>query len=90
MFRGDASPSQALDKTLQVVVYRTQRSARALAFETNDLDSAPLPAELLAPGPLHVMVGVTHHRAEGAAWGQYVVFLVMLAESQVVQTASAK
>jgi hypothetical protein len=90
VFRGDASPTEALDKTLQIVVDRTQHSARALAFETNDLDAAPLPAELLAPGPMHLMIGVTHHRAEGAAWGQYVVFLVILAESQVVQTASAR
>jgi hypothetical protein len=33
---------------------------------------------------------VTHHRAEGAAWGQYVVFMVILEESQMVQTASAR
>jgi hypothetical protein len=90
VFKGDASPGEALDKTLQVVVYRTQHSARALAFETNDLDAAPLPAELMAPGPLHLMIGVTHHRAAGAAWGQYVVFMVILEESQVVQTASAR
>jgi hypothetical protein len=90
VLKGDASPTEALDNTLQVVVYRTQHSARELAFETNDLDAAPLPAELMAPGPLHLMIGVTHHRAEGAAWGQYVVFLVVLAESQVTQTASAR
>jgi hypothetical protein len=35
------------------------------------------PKELFAPGPLQLVVEVTHHRAPGAAWGQYVVYLFL-------------
>jgi hypothetical protein len=72
------SPMDALRTTMHVAVERTGQGVHGYTLETNDLDQVDVPAALLAPGPLQMMVGVTHHRAEGAAWGQYVVMVVVL------------
>jgi hypothetical protein len=76
--REGAAPMDALQATMQVAVARTGQSVHGYTLETNDLDQVPVPDVVLTPGPLRMMVGVTHHRAEGAAWGQYVVFMVVL------------
>jgi hypothetical protein len=34
------------------------------------------------------MIGVTHHRAEGAAWGQYVAMIVILGGGSEGTTAA--
>jgi hypothetical protein len=70
-------PTAALDATMQVAVERSGQSVRGYALETNDLDTAEVPEVLLRPGALKLMVGVTHHRAKGAAWGQYAVLIVL-------------
>ena len=56
-------PMAALDATMQVAVKRSGQSVRGYALETKDLDTAEVPAVLLRPGPLRMMVGVTRHRA---------------------------
>jgi hypothetical protein len=68
----------ALQATMQVAVARTGQGVHGYTLETNDLDQADVPGVLMTPGPLRMMVGVTHHRAPGAAWGQYVVVIVVL------------
>jgi len=72
------SPMAALEASMQVAVARTGHGVRGWVYETSDLEHAEIPKELLAPGPLELMIGVTHHRAEGAAWGQLVVLAVLL------------
>jgi hypothetical protein len=69
-------PMVALHATMQATVEQIGQGVQGWVFETNDLDRAEVPAALLAPGAVQMMIGVTHHRAEGAAWGQYVVFAV--------------
>jgi hypothetical protein len=76
--REGAAPMDALQATMQVAVARTGQGVHGYTLETNDLDQVDVPAALLTPGPLRMMIGVTHHRAEGAAWGQYVVMIVIL------------
>jgi hypothetical protein len=76
--REGKAPMAALDVAMQVAVERTGQGVRGYSLETNDLDKVEVPGVLLTPGPLRVMVGVTHHRAKGAAWGQYVVLVVIL------------
>jgi hypothetical protein len=76
--REGKAPMAALDVAMQVAVERTGQGVRGYSLETNDLDKVDVPGVLLTPGPLRVMVGVTHHRANGAAWGQYVVLVVIL------------
>jgi hypothetical protein len=77
--REKKAPMAALDAAMEVAVERTGQGVRGYALETNDLDTVEVPGVLLAPGALRMMVGVTHHRAEGAAWGQYVVLVVIWA-----------
>jgi hypothetical protein len=83
-------PAEALQNVLDAAAQRTGGGVRGLVLETSDLDELPLPPELLAPGPLRIALAVTHHRAEGAAWGQYVVFIVVspVAAASPTQQAS--
>ena len=76
--REGVSPMEALQATMQVAVARTGQGVHGYTLETNDLDQVEVPAALLTRGPMRMMLGVTHHRAAGAAWGQYVVMVVIL------------
>jgi hypothetical protein len=78
VLRGDKAPMAALQELMNTVVRRTGRDVHGYVFETNDLNRVPVPTQLLGAGPMEVIVGVTHHRAPGAAWGQYVVFTILL------------
>jgi hypothetical protein len=80
VFRGEESSREALDDMLAGAAARVGASVQGYVFETNDLERVEVPAALLEarPGAMHVAVAVTHHRAPGAAWGQYVVFLVLV------------
>lgn len=86
----DGKPAMtALHAAMQAVVSRTGEGVQGWLYETNDLDRADIPAPLLAPGVMQLMMGVTHHRAEGAAWGQYVVFVIAVgARATPGETAS--
>ena len=77
-----AEPMDALHATMQVVVARTGHGVRGYALETNDLDQVEVPRVLLTPGPLPLVLGVTHHRVQGAAWGQYVVVIVVVGKDE--------
>jgi hypothetical protein len=72
------APMAALQATMQIAVARTGQSVHGYTLETSDLDQVEVPDALLTAGPMRMMIGVTHHRAEGAAWGQYVVVIVIL------------
>jgi hypothetical protein len=87
--RQGEAPMAAMQATMQVAVERTGEGVHGYTLETNDLDQVDVPAALLTPGPLRMMLGVTHHRAEGAAWGQYVVMVVILGGGSQGTTAAA-
>jgi hypothetical protein len=72
-------PMAALDDMMRAVVARTGSSVRGYVLETSDLEATEIPRQLLGAGPLRAVVAVTHHRVAGAAWGQYVVFVIVLA-----------
>lgn len=74
---GTKDAEDALDAAMIAVRDRSHQSVRGWVLTTNDLDNVPFPPEVLAAGPLQVGIEVTHHKAEGAAWGSYVVFVVM-------------
>jgi hypothetical protein len=78
------APMDVLQAIMQIAVARTGQGVHGYALETNDLDQVDVPDMLLAPGPLRMMIGVTHHRAEGAAWGQYVVVFVIVGGREAV------
>jgi hypothetical protein len=74
---GRESPNAAFQAGLNEEGSAQRRSLRGLAVEAVDLDWSPLPDELFAQRDLSLGVVVAHTRAPGAAWGQYVVFLVL-------------
>jgi hypothetical protein len=74
---GQKDASDALNDALIMERDRLHRSVRGWVVATNDLDALPFPAELMRGGAVSVGVEVTHYKEPGAAWGQYVVFLVM-------------
>jgi hypothetical protein len=78
VLREGKPPMAALQDLLDAVVQRTGKSAQGYVLETSDLTHVDVPRQLLAHGPMEVVLGVTHHRAPGAVWGQYVVFALVL------------
>jgi hypothetical protein len=78
VMHAEKAPAAALDDLLADAAFRTGTSVQGYVIETNDLEHLAIPGELLTPGPMRVAVGITHHRAPGAAWGQYVVFVVLV------------
>lgn len=74
---GQKDAAEALEAGLLAERDRLHKSVRGWAIATNDLDSVPYPPELLAAGPVTIGVEITHTKEPGAAWGQYIVFLVM-------------
>jgi hypothetical protein len=87
VLREGKPPMAALQQVMEATVAQIGTSVAGYLLETNDLARVQIPKELLAPGPQRVVVGVTHHRAPGAAWGQYVV-MVVLVGSRAELTAS--
>jgi hypothetical protein len=87
---GQKDADQALNEALVAERDRSGRSMRGWVLATNDLDSMPFPAEVLAAGPLTIGVEVTHFRPEGAAWGSYVVFFVMPQKDAPQTTAATR
>jgi hypothetical protein len=53
---------------------------RGYVMETTDPSTVEVPEVFLQPGPLPLALVMTHHRAPGAAWGQYVIFTLMPAK----------
>lgn len=73
---GTELPNAAFHAALDEEGRRAGRSLRGMVVETVDLQSGALPEELFEHRDLSLGVAVSHTRAAGAAWGQYVVFLV--------------
>jgi hypothetical protein len=92
VLRNGKEPMAALNDLLQVAVNRTGSNVNGYVLETTDPAHVEIPEALLRAGPLDVVVAVTHHRAPGAAWGQYVIFVLIVdsAKTTPVQTAAAQ
>jgi hypothetical protein len=45
-------------------------------IEASSLDELEIPEEVLRQPTLHLDIGVTHHKAEGAAWAQYTILVI--------------
>lgn len=74
---GREAPNAAFQAALDEESRRMGRSLRGLVLETIDLDRGELPGALFERRDLGLAVAVGHTRAPGAAWGQWVVFLVV-------------
>lgn len=75
-----AGNSQTTGEALNQAIYRIgsqqNRPISGWVVETNDLKHLPFDDALLGTS-LEVEVGITHYRAPGGAWGQYVVAFVL-------------
>jgi hypothetical protein len=70
-------PMAALNELVQGATEITGIPVRGYLIETTDPKRVEIPQELLQSGPLRILLAITHHRAEGAAWGQYVIFVLV-------------
>lgn len=83
------NPLVALQEMLVAARDKSGASSMGYVLETTDVAHFALPENVLRPGNLRVAVAITHHKVEGAAWGQYVVFLVTVGD-YVPQSMEAK
>ncbi len=74
---GEREPYEALDRAMQTAVNRVVGRISGFCVESSDLGRAPIPDEVLRAPEGAVAVYVTHHRVQGAAWGQFVVFYLL-------------
>ncbi|WP_394830774.1 hypothetical protein LVJ94_30125 [Pendulispora rubella] len=75
---GKKAPSAAFHETLEYIAeHLPGERIQGLSFETLDVNRLIFPKELFRAGPMQLVVEVTHHRAPGAAWGQYVVYMFL-------------
>lgn len=70
---GAASPAQAMQQAM--AEGPVPGASATMVLGLHDLDAWPVPRELLDARVLDVVVA--HYRAEGAAWGQYAVLLIL-------------
>jgi hypothetical protein len=82
---GSIEPMAALRVANRALAARMGSSVWGSVAEGNDLDTIPIPHEILGAAGSKLAIRVTHHRVRGAAWGQYVVFFVMLQEPAAPQ-----
>ena len=76
------NPYTALQSMLATASAKSGGAAvMGYVIETTDVEHFALPETALRAGALRIAITVTHHRAEGAAWGQYVVFLVTVGDN---------
>jgi hypothetical protein len=71
-----ATIGDAMQEVVETVSTTEQRSIGGYMVETSDLKQLIWSEDLLQNGPLEVSIGVTHYKAEGAAWGQYAILIV--------------
>jgi hypothetical protein len=86
---GQKDAYDALSDGLAAERAHAGRSVRGWVVAVNDIETMPLPPELLASGQLAVGIEVTHFRPAGAPWGYYVVFLLIPGADAPQETAAA-
>lgn len=78
---------EAMQEAMARVVATEQRGVGGWVVETADLRQIPWSNAMLTAEPLEVEIGVTHYKAPGGAWGQYVVIMLSRQPAKV-STAS--
>jgi hypothetical protein len=73
-----ASSYSALSEVVQEASFTSQREVGGYVVETSDVKLMKFDPMLLTASTLDLELGVTHYRAPGAAWGQYVVLFVVV------------
>jgi hypothetical protein len=73
---GAAGPEEALNASLQDAVQTVQADMQGYIVETTSLDALEIPPEIIARPNLRVEIGVTHYKPPGAAWAQFMIFVI--------------
>lgn len=73
---GKQAPRDALDRVLQRASASYGVAMNGYAIEASSLDELEIPEEVLHQPTLMLEIGVTHHKAPGAAWAQYTILVV--------------
>jgi hypothetical protein len=73
---GAAGPEEALNASLQDAVQILQADMQGYIVETTSLDALEIPPEIIARPNLRVEIGVTHYKPPGAAWAQFMIFVI--------------
>jgi hypothetical protein len=69
-------PIDALNAVLRQGVGRFGADMRGFVVEASSLDALELPEEIMRQEKLNLDIGVTHHKAPGAAWAQFTILVV--------------
>jgi hypothetical protein len=78
--QGAVGPKDAMNAVLERSVQHVNRGLQAYFIQTSSLDEMELPADVLTQKILHLDVGVTHYKPDGAAWAQYAILVVYALE----------
>jgi hypothetical protein len=85
---GKLGSTAALNNLLQQTAETIGGGVHGYVVETNDLKLTQWDPMLVESSTLAVELGVTHYRAPGAAWGQYVVFFVVVNHGKALREAT--
>ncbi len=80
---GQREPMAALDAGMRSLAQRTLATVSGFVVEGNEIGQAPIPDAILHVPAGRLAITVTHHRVQGAAWGQYTVFYLLVTEGGV-------
>jgi hypothetical protein len=69
-------PMDALQRVLQRASTHFGMAMNGYIIEASSLDELEIPEEVLRQPLLYLDIGVTHHKAAGAAWAQYTILVV--------------
>lgn len=73
---GKKQPADALQRVMQRASAHFGMAMAGYIIEASSLDELEIPEEVIRQPLLYLDIGVTHHKAEGAAWAQYTILVV--------------
>jgi hypothetical protein len=84
------SSSEALDSVIAETVAARSHDASGYLVETTDPKQLKFDPMFLTSSTLDLELGVTHYRAPGAAWGQYVILFVVVDHGAATRMAKQR
>lgn len=73
---GRAMPRDAMQAVLNRAANAFATGMQGYVMEASSLEELQIPEDVLRQPTLHLDIGVTHHKAPGAAWAQYTILVI--------------